>query len=48
MVTNNKFIVERTNVLAADVTVGTSYAALDEVTSVSMAKLAKLIRSVQK
>ena len=29
MATNNKFIVERTNVLAADVTVGTSYAALD-------------------
>ena len=29
MSTNNKFIVERTNVLAADVTVGTSYAALD-------------------
>ena len=29
MVTNNKFIVERTNVLAADVTLGTSYAALD-------------------
>jgi hypothetical protein len=30
MVTNNKFIVERTNVLAADVTVGTTYAALDD------------------
>ena len=29
MVTNNKFIVERTNVLADDVTLGTSYAALD-------------------
>lgn len=29
MATNNKFIVERTNVLPADVTVGTSYAALD-------------------
>ena len=29
MATNNKFIVERTNVLAADVTVGTAYAALD-------------------
>lgn len=29
MATNNKVIVERTNVLAADVTVGTSYAALD-------------------
>lgn len=29
MVTNNKFIVERTNVLASDVTLGTSYAALD-------------------
>ena len=29
MVTDNKFIVERTNVLAADVVVGTSYAALD-------------------
>ena len=29
MATNNKFIVERTNVLAADVTVSTSYAALD-------------------
>lgn len=29
MATNNKFIVERTNVLAADVTVGTTYAALD-------------------
>jgi hypothetical protein len=29
MATNNKFIVERTNVLSADVTVGTSYAALD-------------------
>ena len=29
MATNNKFIVERTNVLAADVTVGVSYAALD-------------------
>jgi hypothetical protein len=29
MATNNKFIVERTNVLAADVTLGTSYAALD-------------------
>ena len=30
MATNNKFIVERTNVLAADVTVGVSYAALDD------------------
>jgi hypothetical protein len=29
MATNNKFIVERTNVLAADVTLGTSYAAVD-------------------
>lgn len=29
MVTNNKFIVERTNVLADDVVVGTTYAALD-------------------
>jgi hypothetical protein len=29
MVTDNKFVVERTNVLAADVTVGTTYAALD-------------------
>lgn len=29
MATNNKFIVERTNVLAADVVLGTSYAALD-------------------
>ena len=29
MATNNKFIVERTNVLAADVVVGTTYAALD-------------------
>jgi len=29
MVTKNKFIVERTNVLAADVTLGTTYAALD-------------------
>ena len=29
MVTDNKFIVERTNVLAADVTVGVAYAALD-------------------
>ena len=29
MVTNNKFVVERTNVLSADVTLGTSYAALD-------------------
>ena len=29
MVTNNKFIVERTNVLADDVVLGTSYAALD-------------------
>ena len=29
MVTNNKFVVERTNVLAADVTLGVSYAALD-------------------
>lgn len=29
MATNNKFIVERTNVLASDVTVGDSYAALD-------------------
>jgi len=30
MATNNKFIVERTNVLAADVTLGVSYAALDD------------------
>jgi hypothetical protein len=30
MATNNKFIVERTNVLAADVVVGTTYAALDD------------------
>ena len=30
MATNNKFIVERTNVLPADVTVGTAYAALDD------------------
>ena len=29
MATNNKFIVERTNVLAADVTLGVSYAVLD-------------------
>ena len=29
MATNNKFIVERTNVLAADVTLGVAYAALD-------------------
>jgi hypothetical protein len=29
MATNNKFVVERTNVLVADVTLGTSYAALD-------------------
>ena len=29
MATNNKFIVERTNVLVADVTLGTSYAYLD-------------------
>jgi hypothetical protein len=29
MVTNNKFVVERTNVLSADVTLGTAYAALD-------------------
>ena len=29
MATNNKFIVERTNVLAADVVVGDTYAALD-------------------
>lgn len=29
MATNNKFIVERTNVLASDVTLGTSYAVLD-------------------
>lgn len=29
MATNNKFIVERTNVLSADVTLGVSYAALD-------------------
>ena len=29
MATNNKFVVERTNVLAADVTLGTSYAAID-------------------
>lgn len=29
MVTNNKFIVERTNVLISDVVLGTSYAALD-------------------
>ena len=29
MATNNKFIVQRTNVLAADVTLGASYAALD-------------------
>ena len=29
MATDNKFIVERTNVLAADVTLGVSYAALD-------------------
>ena len=29
MATNNKFIVERTNVLASDVVVGTTYAALD-------------------
>ncbi len=30
MATNNKFIVERTNVLASDVTLGTSYAVLDD------------------
>ena len=30
MATNNKFIVERTNVLPADVTLGTSYAVLDD------------------
>ena len=30
MATNNKFIVERTNVLAADVTVATSYGYLDD------------------
>lgn len=30
MVTNNKFIVERTNVLADDVTLTTSYAAVDD------------------
>ena len=29
MATNNKFIVERTNVLASDVTLGVSYAVLD-------------------
>jgi hypothetical protein len=29
MATDNKFVVERTNVLAADVTLGTSYAAVD-------------------
>ena len=29
MATNNKYIVERTNVLSADVTLGTSYAAVD-------------------
>ena len=29
MVTNNKFVVERTNVLDSDVVVGTTYAALD-------------------
>jgi len=29
MATNNKFIVERTNVLAADVTLGVAYAAVD-------------------
>jgi hypothetical protein len=29
MATNNKFIVQRTNVLAADVTLGVSYAAVD-------------------
>ena len=29
MVTNNKFVVERTNVLDSDVTVGVTYAALD-------------------
>ena len=29
MSTNNKFVVERTNVLASDVVVGTTYAALD-------------------
>ena len=29
MATNNKYIVERTNVLAADVTLGVAYAALD-------------------
>ena len=30
MATDNKFIVERTNVLAADVTLGVSYAAVDD------------------
>ena len=30
MATNNKFIVERTNVLPADVTLGVSYAVLDD------------------
>jgi len=30
MATNNKFIVERTNVLAADVTLGVAYAVLDD------------------
>lgn len=30
MTTNNKFIVERTNVLASDVTLGVSYAVLDD------------------
>jgi hypothetical protein len=30
MATNNKVIVERTNVLAADVTLGTAYAAVDD------------------
>ena len=29
MATNNKFVVQRTNVLASDVVVGTTYAALD-------------------
>jgi len=29
MATNNKFVVERTNVLAADVTLGVAYAAID-------------------
>lgn len=30
MVTNNRFAVERTNTLSSDVTLGTSYAALDD------------------